>query len=104
MVNVASGASWVSIHHGGGVGIGRSIHAGQVSLADGTELAAQKLARVLSNDPGMGVIRHVDAGYDAAVDVAEERGVRVPMRESAPSAQRESAPATPRESAQQEGA
>ena len=91
LVNTASGASWVSIHHGGGVGIGRSIHAGQVCLADGTELAAQKLARVLSNDPGMGVIRHVDAGYDTAVDVAEERGVRVPMRESTLSAQRESA-------------
>ena len=71
LVNTASGASWVSIHHGGGVGIGRSIHAGQVCLADGTELAAQKLSRVLSNDPGMGVIRHVDAGYDSAVDVAD---------------------------------
>lgn len=82
LVNTSSGASWVSIHHGGGVGIGRSIHAGQVSLADGTPLAAQKLARVLSNDPGMGVIRHVDAGYDRAEDVATERGVRVPMRES----------------------
>ncbi len=81
MINTASGASWVSIHHGGGVGIGRSIHAGQVSVADGTELAAQKLERVLSNDPGMGVIRHVDAGYDDAVAVAAERGVRVPMRE-----------------------
>ncbi len=81
MVNVASGATWVSIHHGGGVGIGRSIHAGQVSVADGTPLAAEKLARVLSNDPGMGVIRHVDAGYDRAVDVAAERDVRVPMRE-----------------------
>jgi urocanate hydratase len=81
MVNVASGATWVSIHHGGGVGIGRSIHAGQVSVADGTPLAAEKLARVLSNDPGMGVIRHVDAGYDRAVEVAEERGVRTPMRE-----------------------
>ena len=81
LVNTASGASWVSIHHGGGVGIGRSIHAGQVSVADGTELAAQKLSRVLTNDPGMGVIRHVDAGYDLAVDVATERGVRVPMRE-----------------------
>jgi urocanate hydratase len=81
LVNTASGASWVSIHHGGGVGIGRSIHAGQVSVADGTPLAAQKLARVLSNDPGMGVIRHVDAGYDAALDVATERGVRIPMRE-----------------------
>ena len=81
MVNVASGASWVSIHHGGGVGIGRSIHAGQVSVADGTPLAAEKLARVLTNDPGMGVVRHVDAGYDRAVEVAAERDVRVPMRE-----------------------
>ena len=82
MINTASGASWVSIHHGGGVGIGRSIHAGQVSLADGTELAAQKLARVLTNDPGMGVIRHVDAGYERAEQVAAERGVRIPMKES----------------------
>ena len=82
MINTASGASWVSIHHGGGVGIGRSIHAGQVSLADGTELAAQKLARVLTNDPGMGVIRHVDAGYERAADVAVARGVRIPMKES----------------------
>ncbi|NYI71130.1 urocanate hydratase [Naumannella cuiyingiana] len=81
MINTASGASWVSLHHGGGVGIGRSIHAGQVSLADGTELAAEKLARVLSNDPGMGVIRHVDAGYPAAREVAHQRGVRVPMNE-----------------------
>jgi urocanate hydratase len=81
MVNVASGASWVSIHHGGGVGMGRSIHAGQVAVADGTELAAQKLERVLTNDPGMGVIRHCDAGYDHALEVADERGVRVPMRE-----------------------
>ncbi|MEZ5117485.1 MAG: urocanate hydratase [Candidatus Nanopelagicales bacterium] len=79
MVNVSSGASWVSIHHGGGVGMGRSIHAGQVSVADGTPLAAQKLARVLTNDPGMGVIRHVDAGYDLACQVAEERDVAVPM-------------------------
>jgi urocanate hydratase len=79
MVNVASGASWVSIHHGGGVGIGRSIHAGQVSVADGTPLAAAKLERVLTNDPGMGVIRHVDAGYDAAREVARARGVAVPM-------------------------
>jgi urocanate hydratase len=82
LVNTSSGASWVSIHHGGGVGIGRSIHAGQVSLADGTDLAAQKLARVLTNDPGMGVIRPVDAGYDLAKQVAQERGVRIPMRES----------------------
>jgi urocanate hydratase len=81
MINTASGASWVSIHHGGGVGIGRSIHAGQVSLADGTELAAQKLARVLTNDPGMGVIRHVDAGYERAEQVAAERGVRIPIQE-----------------------
>jgi urocanate hydratase len=82
MVNVASGASWVSIHHGGGVGMGRSIHAGQVSVADGTELARQKLERVLTNDPGMGVIRHVDAGYEIAADVAESKGVRIPMQES----------------------
>jgi urocanate hydratase len=83
LVNTASGATWVSIHHGGGVGIGRSIHAGQVTVADGTDLAAQKLARVLTNDPGMGVIRHVDAGYDHATEVAAERGVRIPMRENA---------------------
>jgi len=82
LVNTASGASWVSIHHGGGVGIGRSLHAGQVTVADGTPLAAEKIARVLSNDPGMGVIRHVDAGYELADTVAEQHGVRVPMRES----------------------
>jgi urocanate hydratase len=82
MVNVASGAAWVSIHHGGGVGMGRSIHAGQVTVADGTDLAAQKLERVLTNDPGMGVIRHVDAGYDRAIEVAEERDVRIPMHET----------------------
>ena len=81
MVNVASGATWVSIHHGGGVGMGRSIHAGQVTVADGTELAAQKLERVLTNDPGMGVIRHVDAGYDRAIEVAAERSVPIPMAE-----------------------
>ncbi|MDA5281902.1 urocanate hydratase [Streptomyces sp. NPDC054904] len=81
MVNVASGASWVSIHHGGGVGMGRSIHAGQVTVADGTPLAGEKIRRVLTNDPGMGVIRHVDAGYDIAETVADERDVRVPMRE-----------------------
>ncbi|MGW4727037.1 urocanate hydratase [Streptomyces sp. NPDC004291] len=81
MVNVASGASWVSLHHGGGVGMGRSIHAGQVSVADGTALAGEKIRRVLTNDPGMGVIRHVDAGYDIAERVADEKGVRVPMRE-----------------------
>jgi urocanate hydratase len=79
LVNTASGASWVSIHHGGGVGIGRSIHAGQVCVADGTELAGRKLERVLTNDPAMGVIRHTDAGYDRAAEVATQRGVRVPM-------------------------
>ncbi|TNH30548.1 urocanate hydratase [Micromonospora orduensis] len=81
LVNTASGASWVSIHHGGGVGIGRSIHAGQVCVADGTALAGQKIERVLTNDPAMGVIRHVDAGYDIARDVATRTGVRVPMAE-----------------------
>ena len=82
LVNTASGATWVSIHHGGGVGIGRSIHAGMVAVADGTDLAAEKLARVLVTDPGMGVIRHADAGYDRAIEVADQRGVRIPMRES----------------------
>ncbi|MEH0818619.1 MULTISPECIES: urocanate hydratase [unclassified Micromonospora] len=81
LVNTASGASWVSIHHGGGVGIGRSLHAGQVCVADGTALAGQKIERVLTNDPAMGVIRHVDAGYEAAREVAERTGVRVPMAE-----------------------
>ena len=81
LVNTASGATWVSIHHGGGVGIGRSIHAGQVTVADGSALAGEKIARVLRNDPGMGVIRHVDAGYDDAIRTADERGVRIPMRE-----------------------
>ncbi len=81
LVNTASGATWVSIHHGGGVGIGRSIHAGMVCVADGTDLAAQKLSRVLLADPGMGVIRHADAGYERAIDVAKERGVRIPMLE-----------------------
>jgi urocanate hydratase len=79
LLNTSSGASWVSIHHGGGVGIGRSIHAGQVCVADGTALAAQKLERVLTNDPGTGVMRHADAGYDRAAEVAAERGVRLPM-------------------------
>ena len=82
LVNTASGATWVSIHHGGGVGMGRSIHAGQVCVADGTDLAAQKIERVLTNDPGMGVIRHVDAGYPRAAEVAVERGVRIPMQET----------------------
>lgn len=81
LVAASSGATWVSLHHGGGVGMGRSIHAGQVSVADGTDLAARKLARVLSNDPGMGVLRHVDAGYARAEEVADAHGVRVPMRE-----------------------
>ncbi|MFG2056732.1 urocanate hydratase [Micromonospora sp. NPDC048930] len=81
LVNTASGASWVSIHHGGGVGIGRSIHAGQVCVADGSALAGQKIERVLTNDPAMGVIRHVDAGYDDAREVARRTGVRVPMAE-----------------------
>ncbi|WP_426516506.1 urocanate hydratase [Diaminobutyricibacter sp. McL0618] len=81
LLNTASGATWVSIHHGGGVGIGRSIHAGQVVVADGTPLAAEKIERVLTNDPGTGVMRHVDAGYERAAEVARERGLRVPMME-----------------------
>ena len=81
LVSTASGATWVSIHSGGGVGVGRSVHAGQVSVADGTPLAAQKLHRVLTNDPATGVIRHVDAGYDDAERTAAAQGVRVPMRE-----------------------
>jgi urocanate hydratase len=81
LVNTAAGATWVSIHHGGGVGIGRSIHAGMVCVADGSELAAQKLDRVLTTDPGTGVMRHADAGYERAVAVAGERGVRIPMLE-----------------------
>jgi urocanate hydratase len=79
LVNTAAGASWISIHHGGGVGIGYSQHAGMVAVADGTELAARKLERVLTTDPGMGVVRHVDAGYDRAIEVARERGVHIPM-------------------------
>ncbi|RNE66902.1 urocanate hydratase [Cryobacterium tepidiphilum] len=81
LLNTASGATWVSLHHGGGVGIGRSIHAGQVTVADGTALAAEKIERVLTNDPGTGVMRHVDAGYERAAEVARERGLRVPMWE-----------------------
>jgi len=81
LLNTSSGASWVSVHHGGGVGIGRSIHAGMVAVADGTELAARKLERVLTNDPGTGVMRHADAGYERAIEVANQRGVRIPMRE-----------------------
>ena len=83
LVNTASGASWVSIHHGGGVGIGRSIHAGQVTVADGTDLASQKIERVLTNDPAMGVLRHVDAGYPEAEAVAEEKSVAIPMKNNA---------------------
>ncbi|MGD0018795.1 MAG: urocanate hydratase [Candidatus Limnocylindrales bacterium] len=79
LVNTASGASWVSIHHGGGTGIGYSQHAGMVVVADGTDLAARKLERVLTTDPGMGVIRHADAGYERAIEVARERGIRIPM-------------------------
>ena len=81
LINTAAGAHWVSVHHGGGVGIGYSIHAGMVVVADGTENAAGRLRRVLTTDPGMGVVRHVDAGYERAEEVARERGVRVPMQE-----------------------
>ncbi|NMH99578.1 urocanate hydratase [Pseudonocardia acidicola] len=82
MVSTASGASWVSVHHGGGVGIGRSLHAGQVTVADGTDLAGEKIQRVLTNDPATGIIRHVDAGYETAGEVAHARGVRIPMAQS----------------------
>ena len=81
LLNCASGAAWVSVHHGGGVGIGRSIHAGTVAVADGTPLAAEKLERMLTNDPGTGVMRHADAGYPEAIAVARERGIRLPMIE-----------------------
>jgi urocanate hydratase len=81
LLNTASGATWVSFHHGGGVGIGYSLHAGQVTVADGTELAARKIARVLNNDPGLGVVRHADAGYELAAQTARERGIRIPMAE-----------------------
>ena len=81
MLNVASGASWVSFHHGGGVGIGYSLHSGQVTVVDGTDEAAGAIERVLTNDPGTGVMRHVDAGYDEAIDCAKERGVDIPMME-----------------------
>jgi urocanate hydratase len=80
LLNTATGASWVSFHHGGGVGMGLSLHAGQVSVADGTELAAERIRRTLLADPGMGIVRHVDAGYDAAIDAADRLGVRIPMR------------------------
>jgi urocanate hydratase len=79
LVNTAAGATWVSQHHGGGTGIGFSQHAGMVVVADGTELAARKLERVLTADPGLGVARHVDAGYERAIRVAAERGIHIPM-------------------------
>lgn len=79
MLNTASGASWVSLHHGGGVGIGYSIHAGMVCVADGSEMADRRLERVLTNDPGTGVMRHADAGYELAEQIARERGIDLPM-------------------------
>jgi urocanate hydratase len=81
MLNTAAGATWVSVHHGGGVGIGYSLHAGMVIVADGTDAAAARLERVLTTDPGTGVMRHADAGYERAIEVARERGVRIPMLE-----------------------
>ena len=83
LVNTAAGATWVSFHHGGGVGIGYSLHAGMVVVADGTPEAAARLERVLTSDPGMGVLRHADAGYERALEVADERGLRIPMRPDA---------------------
>ncbi|HSJ09231.1 MAG TPA: hypothetical protein VK928_04935, partial [Longimicrobiales bacterium] len=82
LLNTASGASWVSFHHGGGVGIGRSLHAGQVLVADGTPEMRVRIERVLTNDPGIGVVRHADAGYDIALDTAREHGIRIPMQET----------------------
>ena len=79
LLNAVAGATWVSVHHGGGVGMGYSIHAGMVMVADGTPEAAARLERVLTTDPGTGVMRHADAGYERAIDVARERGVRIPM-------------------------
>jgi urocanate hydratase len=79
LLNTAAGATWVSFHHGGGVGIGYSLHAGMVIVADGTSEAAARLERVLTTDPGMGVVRHADAGYERAIEVANERGIRIPM-------------------------
>jgi urocanate hydratase len=83
LLNTASGASWVSFHHGGGVGIGNSLHAGQVIVADGTPEMRVRLERVLTNDPGIGVARHADAGYELALRTAQERGIRLPMRDAA---------------------
>ena len=79
LLNTASGASWVSFHHGGGVGIGYSLHAGQVTVADGTEEMSRRIERVLTNDPGIGVVRHADAGYDLAIDFAKDNGIKIPM-------------------------
>jgi urocanate hydratase len=79
LLNTAAGATWVSVHHGGGVGIGYSLHAGMVVVADGTDAAAERLRRVLTTDPGTGVMRHADAGYERAIEVAKERGVDLPM-------------------------
>lgn len=79
LINSVNGASWVSVHHGGGVGMGYSLHAGMVIVADGTEAAGKRIERVLTSDPGMGVVRHVDAGYDLAVETAKEKGVNIPM-------------------------
>jgi urocanate hydratase len=81
LINAVGGATWVSVHHGGGVGIGYSLHAGQVIVADGTDAAAARLQRVLTTDPGMGILRHADAGYDLAIQTAERNGIRLPMRE-----------------------
>jgi urocanate hydratase len=81
LLNTASGATWVSFHHGGGVGMGYSLHAGQVTVADGTDMAAAKIRRVLNNDPGLGVVRHADAGYDLARQTAKEEGIHIPMAE-----------------------
>ncbi|MBI2570294.1 MAG: urocanate hydratase, partial [Candidatus Schekmanbacteria bacterium] len=86
LVNAVSGASWVSVHHGGGVGIGYSLHAGQVTVADGTEASARRLARVLNNDPALGVIRHVDAGYDIARHTARAHGIKTPLVDPADTA------------------
>ena len=79
MLKTASRATWISVHHGGGVGIGYSLHAGQVIVADGTSAAAERLARVLTNDPGSGVMRHADAGYDIATEYFRENGLKLPM-------------------------
>src|ERR671930_1943864 len=86
MVNVACGASWVSIHHGGGVGMGLSIHAGQVCVADGTPEAGERIRRVLTADPGLGIVRHADAGYPEAVGFAREHDLRMPMLDPEPAA------------------